>query len=175
MIKDGSINKALYGAPSRGPTFGGGFDLVIFDQSNISSNSYSFISDYSPPSYPSGSDSYTFLTYNWLTSEIEVYQLNLIEVPAVLSSSTILSSTELSNLNEMLPTYTKSVLLYKATRDGFESKEFHDRCDNAINTVIVIRNNLNYIFGGFTVAKWGSNLGYITDWLFCLICEEMED
>ena len=29
--------------------------------------------------------------------------------------------------------------------------------------MIVIRNNLNYIFGGFTVAKWGSNLGYITD------------
>ena len=51
----------------------------------------------------------------------------------------------------------------QATRDGFENKALHDRCDNAINTVIVIRNNLNYIFGGFTVAKWGSNLGYITD------------
>ena len=63
----------------------------------------------------------------------------------------------------------------QATRDGFENKALHDRCDNAINTVILIRNNLNYIFGGFIVAKWGSNLGYIIDWLFCLICEEMED
>ena len=73
-----------------------------------------------------------------------------------LSLSTVLSSTELYNLNAMLSSYSKSVLLYKATRDGFQASAFHSRCDNIPNTVTVIRNNMNYVFGGFTAAKWSS-------------------
>ena len=80
-----------------------------------------------------------------------------------LSSSTILSPTELFNLNASLPSFTKSVLLYKATRDGFQASAFHSRCDNVSNTVTVIRNDLNYVFGGFTAAKWNSNNGYRAD------------
>ena len=80
-----------------------------------------------------------------------------------LNSSTVLSSTEQSNLYTMLPSYTAGVLLYKATRDGFMVKAFHDRCDNASNTVTIIRNNLNFIFGGFTAASWNSTAGYIAD------------
>jgi hypothetical protein len=55
------------------------------------------------------------------------------------------------------------LLLYKATRDGFTVKAFHDRCDNVPNTVTIIRNNLNFIFGGFTSARWSSTLGSISD------------
>ena len=55
------------------------------------------------------------------------------------------------------------LLLYKATRDGFTFKAFHDRCDNVPNTVTIIRNNLNFIFGGFTSARWSSTLGSISD------------
>ena len=78
-------------------------------------------------------------------------------VPSIsLDSSTVLSSTELTYLNAMLPSYTKSFLLYNATRDGFTAKEFHNRCDNAANTVTIIRNNLDYVFGGFTAAQWSS-------------------
>ena len=63
----------------------------------------------------------------------------------------------------MLPSYSESVLLYKATRDGFQASAFHARCDNIPNTVTVIRNNLNYVFGGLTAAKWSSTSGYIAD------------
>ena len=80
-----------------------------------------------------------------------------------LSLSNILSSTELSNLTAMLPSYSKSVLLYRATRDGFEASAFHSRCDNIPNTVTVIRNNLNYVFGGLTAAKWSSNYVFKAD------------
>ena len=63
----------------------------------------------------------------------------------------------------MLPSYTTSVLLYKATRDGFQANAFHARCDNIPNTVTVISNNLNYIFGGYTAARWSSTAKWIAD------------
>ena len=77
--------------------------------------------------------------------------------------STVLSSTELSKLTAMLPPDTKRVLLYKATRDGFQASAFHSRCDGIPNTVTVIRNNNNYVFGGFTAVKWSSANGRIAD------------
>jgi hypothetical protein len=54
-------------------------------------------------------------------------------------------------------------LLYRASRDGFTTKAFHDRCDNVPNTVTIIRNNLNFVFGGFTSARWSSTGGWISD------------
>ena len=63
----------------------------------------------------------------------------------------------------MIPSYTTGLLIYKATRDGFANKAFHDRCDNKPNTIIIIRNNLNFVFGGFTASRWNSNGEYIED------------
>jgi hypothetical protein len=54
-------------------------------------------------------------------------------------------------------------VLYRASRDGFTAKAFHDRCDNVPNTVTIIRNNLNFIFGGFTSARWSSTHVYMND------------
>ena len=63
----------------------------------------------------------------------------------------------------MIPSFKTGVLLYKATRDGFNSAEFHYRCDNQTNTVTIIKNNLNFVFGGFTAARWSSTAGFIAD------------
>ena len=70
----------------------------------------------------------------------------------------------------MLPSFTASVLLYMATRDGFQASAFHARCDNVANTVIVIGNNFNYVFGGFTAARWTNTDGWIdpTAFIFSL-------
>ena len=54
-------------------------------------------------------------------------------------------------------------MLYRATRDGFTAEAFNNRCDGKKNTVTVIRNNLNFIFGGFTAASWNSNDEWIAD------------
>ena len=54
-------------------------------------------------------------------------------------------------------------LMYRASRDGFAARAFHDRCDNVPNTVTIIKNNLNFVFGGFTAARWSSTVGYIAD------------
>ena len=68
----------------------------------------------------------------------------------------------------MAATWVESILviiflLYRATRDGFTTKSFHDRCDGKENTVTVVRNNLNFVFGGFTSARWSSTAGLIPD------------
>ena len=63
----------------------------------------------------------------------------------------------------MIPSYTTVVLLYRARRDGFGVSEFHTRCDNVPNTVTIIRNALNFVFGGFTAARWSSAARYIAD------------
>ena len=54
-------------------------------------------------------------------------------------------------------------LLYRATRDGFSSSAFHLKCDGKQNTFVIIKNNFNYVFGGYTAAKWASDRSYFAD------------
>jgi hypothetical protein len=51
----------------------------------------------------------------------------------------------------------KFALLWRGSRDGFEAKEFHRRCDGHGNTVTVILDTNGNIFGGFTPVKWESS------------------
>ncbi len=58
---------------------------------------------------------------------------------------------------------TNGVLLYRATRDGFTAKAFHEKCDGKANTLTIIMTNENYVFGGYTAAEWNSAGFYIED------------
>jgi hypothetical protein len=55
------------------------------------------------------------------------------------------------------------LLLYRGTRDGLSASTFHEKYDGKDNTITIIKNNLNYIFGGFTSSRWSNNGGYIPD------------
>jgi hypothetical protein len=46
-------------------------------------------------------------------------------------------------------------LLYRASRDGFGSNDFHSKCDGHSNTLTIYRAN-GFIFGGYTSACWES-------------------
>ncbi len=48
-------------------------------------------------------------------------------------------------------------LLYRGTRDGFASSAFHSRCDGKANTITIIKNDNNHVFGGYTSAAWPSS------------------
>ena len=78
MIQPDHSDNAIYGSSSYGPTFGGSYDHDIYIQ-DVNYGSYSYINSYTPPTtFPPGSEEDTFLTggwQNWLTTEIEVYQL----------------------------------------------------------------------------------------------------
>jgi hypothetical protein len=52
--------------------------------------------------------------------------------------------------------YPKWELLYRATRDGFGAKDFHQKCDNFKNTLVIIKSTSGNIFGGFTSKPWNS-------------------
>ena len=47
--------------------------------------------------------------------------------------------------------------LYQSTIDGDGGVNFHSRCDNIPNTLVLIKSAGNRRFGGFTSAKWESH------------------
>jgi hypothetical protein len=47
--------------------------------------------------------------------------------------------------------------IYRASRDGFEGSQFHAKCDNKPNTLIIIKSTNGNIFGGYTEQSWAHN------------------
>jgi hypothetical protein len=63
---------------------------------------------------------------------------------------------QLINLCEFSPN-DKWSLLYRGTRDGFGSHDFHSKCDGHANTLTILKaKESSFIFGGFTAAEWDS-------------------
>ncbi|UJR34500.1 hypothetical protein I4U23_021908 [Adineta vaga] len=55
-------------------------------------------------------------------------------------------------------------LIYKATRNGFDAKDFHRCSDNKGPTMTIIKSqNANYLFGGYTSLSWTSDGEYKND------------
>ena len=59
--------------------------------------------------------------------------------------------------------YKKLELLYRGSRDGFLSKNFHEKCDNKGATIILYQNVQGYIFGGYAPIPWRSEQQYRPD------------
>ena len=53
-------------------------------------------------------------------------------------------------------------LLYRGTRDGMTSNNFHNKCDNKGKTLCLCLNNKGNIFGGYSSIPWANNGGYKT-------------
>jgi hypothetical protein len=54
-------------------------------------------------------------------------------------------------------------LLFRGSRDGFSSSDFHRCCDNISNTLTIILTTNGSIFGGFASAAWSSSGGFKSD------------
>jgi hypothetical protein len=52
--------------------------------------------------------------------------------------------------------YKKMKLIYRGSRDGDSSKNFHEKCDNQGPTITLIKNEKGNIFGGFSSISWTS-------------------
>lgn len=55
-----------------------------------------------------------------------------------------------------LPSIRQINLIYRGSRDGFLSKNFHEKCDYKGETFSVIKSTKGYIFGGYTKINWDS-------------------
>ncbi|ETO05110.1 hypothetical protein RFI_32286 [Reticulomyxa filosa] len=73
--------------------------------------------------------------------------------------STILTNKETKLILSFLPKGDKSklILLYRGSRDGFDAMNFHQACDNKGKTLIILLDEFNHVFGGFTNAEWNSS------------------
>jgi hypothetical protein len=54
-------------------------------------------------------------------------------------------------------------LLYRGSRDGFNSKAFHCKVDGHSHTITLIETTKGYIFGAYVVCPWDSILGWKGD------------
>ena len=54
-------------------------------------------------------------------------------------------------------------LLYRASEDGYSPQAFHSKVDNHKNTLILIKDVNNFIFGGYTRKTWDGNKIYKND------------
>jgi hypothetical protein len=68
------------------------------------------------------------------------------------------NSRILSDIPEIFAEFQRKrfSLLWRGSRDGFEAREFHRRCDDHRNTLTVILDTKGNIFGGFTPVEWES-------------------
>ena len=48
-------------------------------------------------------------------------------------------------------------LLYKASVDGDKASAFHEKCDEAQNTIVLVETKKGKRFGGFTTCSWSGN------------------
>jgi hypothetical protein len=54
-------------------------------------------------------------------------------------------------------------LIYRASRDGYYSKDFHKHCDKKGETVTLIKGQKGTLFGGYTPIPWTSDRGWHFD------------
>jgi hypothetical protein len=86
--------------------------------------------------------------------------------PAVFEGSLGKSTLLTAEQQEMLLGWLKSTgtqvakstsnwkLIWRGSKDGFRSHDFHSLCDLKGATVTVIRSSNGYVFGGYTPAAW---------------------
>jgi hypothetical protein len=76
-------------------------------------------------------------------------------------------SNILKNSKVFYPVRNKFVLMYKASKDGFEGSSFHKKSDGKEKVLVIIKAN-GYIFGGYTTGCFKSRetCGVLTEGTF---------
>lgn len=83
---------------------------------------------------------------------------NLIELnpnlKSRINSKIIVDPKHLLILDDWFKKELKYKLLYRASEDGYSPQSFHNKVDKYKNTLIIIKDINNFIFGGFTRKTW---------------------
>ena len=86
----------------------------------------------------------------------------------LINKSVIMGDDEKSSLLKEIEKKTNKKIkqlnkIYQATIDGGKPINFHNKCNNIPNTLVVIKSEENKRFGGFTSIPWKSEGNYIDD------------
>ena len=75
-----------------------------------------------------------------------------------LKISKILNDDDINLLVSWLPNKQSKInLLFDTTKDGDNASTFHNKCDGKSPTLVIIKSNSNYKFGGYVTASWIAN------------------
>ena len=91
-------------------------------------------------------------------------QIYKVKTPNLIVDSNILKESkkekELLKIIQDWIKIKKMKLIYRGTRDGSSSNDFHNKCDNQGATIILFKNEKDNIFGGYTSCPWGKDEKY---------------
>ena len=90
-----------------------------------------------------------------------IFQFYLISIP----SEILYENEQISLYNLLFETLKKqkeyaniksidAKLLYRASEHAFSADKFHECCDDKGANIVIIHNEYNYVFGGFTSKSW---------------------
>ena len=119
------------------------YDKMIFR------NPYTLINDELQLLYPE-------IYHNYQYIDTFPFKIDALDEIVQRTDSKLLSNAQL----KLICVWTKKgnwKLLYRGTRDGFRASDFHQKCDNKGETVVVINSNGN-LFGGYTPNSWKSSI-----------------
>ncbi|CDW71558.1 b-box zinc finger family protein [Stylonychia lemnae] len=81
------------------------------------------------------------------------------------SKSKILNMKEKPMINKemisLFPRFNQASLIFKLTEDGLGTRAFHKACDNKGATIMLVKANKHYIFGGFNPQSYMSENLYL--------------
>ena len=76
-----------------------------------------------------------------------------------LYESDIITKDEIPLLIGWLPKYpTKIIKLFDTKIDTHNAGAFHSKCDDKGPTIVLIKSDSNYRFGGYTSISWGTSI-----------------
>jgi hypothetical protein len=92
--------------------------------------------------------------------KLDVYRLNSLKSKILTNEQQYVELIQLCafSLND------RWSLLYRGTRDGFGSDDYHSRCDDHSNILTILKAKESFhVFGGFTTVNWDSSSKFKTD------------
>lgn len=101
-------------------------------------------------------------------------------LPMFFGNGTLFNDLQKRNINRLFLKDKRWLLIYKATRDGFQTEDFHRLCDNQGATLTVIQTRHRFhkkkhdsLFGGYTTIPWSSrNISYRDSESFLFLLSE---
>jgi hypothetical protein len=108
----------------------------------------------------------SLLYQNETSSLFGSIRLNAMSLESFRNSQILISEQtflQVIDLCEFSPN-DKWSLLYRGSRDGFGSNDFHSKCDGHANTLTILKaKESEFIFGGFTTVEWDSSNDWKSD------------
>jgi hypothetical protein len=97
-----------------------------------------------------------FLMFEKNSQKIEKSILGITKVHFTIDSVFLSGLEQFRDLMSLcgFPIDQKWNLIYRASQDGFEASQFHSKCDDKSNTLVIIKSENDNIFGGYTEQSW---------------------